>query len=348
MNLNLNGITFPLRETSGTPGSNHVTIRFCTDCEEPREEQTNSRFCEVCGSDLSIVQRQFSAEESRAEDAHRTVWDSLIDFLGEDFRDEIEAAISTQNPNRSISESYLATLGRLQVDENSSILFDSFLTLGETCPFHCLLVPASFRKVDSPSVMQKRVVKGQPEYGEREFDNKEFCKDRIVMLSRGRVSFAAKAKVAMQAQAAALIIVQTSDIWPYSMTDSSNEFEQYLSSVGDLDAFPIPIYMMSKADAAIFEKLYFQAPADDKNLPRIVVQDKVNSCSICYEKFELGETTIKLNCRHLYHEDCVRTWLQTHSTCPLCREKMPESKETTARSTRTNTGASTQRQPYAL
>ena len=44
------------------------------------------------------------------------------------------------------------------------------------------------------------------------------------------------------------------------------------------------------------------------------------SCSICHEDiiFSDDETSV-LNCGHLFHQRCLRQWLNTNSTCPECR-----------------------------
>ncbi|NWS23474.1 DZIP3 ligase, partial [Polioptila caerulea] len=41
-------------------------------------------------------------------------------------------------------------------------------------------------------------------------------------------------------------------------------------------------------------------------------------CTICHE--ELGRSPCELECGHEFHRECIRTWLQEHSsTCPICR-----------------------------
>ena len=42
-------------------------------------------------------------------------------------------------------------------------------------------------------------------------------------------------------------------------------------------------------------------------------------CTICQEKYSRNEQVNKLPCGHLFHKECLEPWLQTHSTCPVCR-----------------------------
>jgi Ring finger domain len=40
------------------------------------------------------------------------------------------------------------------------------------------------------------------------------------------------------------------------------------------------------------------------------------SCTICCEDIEVGTTAVRLPCAHLYHADCIVTWLSKFNTCP--------------------------------
>ncbi|CAF1396543.1 unnamed protein product, partial [Rotaria sordida] len=44
-------------------------------------------------------------------------------------------------------------------------------------------------------------------------------------------------------------------------------------------------------------------------------------CSICWEKFEKARC---LPCGHLFHENCLRNWLEHDTTCPICRLSLHE------------------------
>lgn len=43
------------------------------------------------------------------------------------------------------------------------------------------------------------------------------------------------------------------------------------------------------------------------------------NCCICIDNIELGVKTILLPCGHMFHSDCILTWLKKNNTCPMCR-----------------------------
>ncbi|CAM0909640.1 unnamed protein product [Alopecurus aequalis] len=46
-------------------------------------------------------------------------------------------------------------------------------------------------------------------------------------------------------------------------------------------------------------------------------------CAVCLGRFEPTEALRLLpKCRHGFHVECVDTWLDAHSTCPLCRSRV--------------------------
>lgn len=46
-------------------------------------------------------------------------------------------------------------------------------------------------------------------------------------------------------------------------------------------------------------------------------------CVVCLSKFEDIEILRLLpNCKHAFHIDCIDQWLEKHSSCPLCRQKV--------------------------
>ncbi|RWW25006.1 hypothetical protein GW17_00010684 [Ensete ventricosum] len=82
------------------------------------------------------------------------------------------------------------------------------------------------------------------------------------------------------------------------------------------------------------------SPATLASLPIFVFSldgdEKKLECSVCLAEFRQGERGRLLpRCNHRFHADCVDTWLQSHSTCPICRsaiETTPPDSDDAARS----------------
>jgi len=48
-------------------------------------------------------------------------------------------------------------------------------------------------------------------------------------------------------------------------------------------------------------------------------------CIICLENVEIASEMFKSrNCRHTFHVECMRNWVQTRDNCPTCREEIFE------------------------
>nr|GEX20401.1 RING-H2 finger protein ATL43 [Tanacetum cinerariifolium] len=46
-------------------------------------------------------------------------------------------------------------------------------------------------------------------------------------------------------------------------------------------------------------------------------------CAVCLSRFDQSEVLRLLpKCKHAFHVECVDTWLDAHSTCPLCRYRV--------------------------
>lgn len=43
-------------------------------------------------------------------------------------------------------------------------------------------------------------------------------------------------------------------------------------------------------------------------------------CSLCLDEYCDGEEVLRLNCTHLFHENCLAPWLTKSTECPLCKQ----------------------------
>ncbi len=158
---------------------------------------------------------------------------------------------------------------------------------------------------------------------------------RIAFVDRGGCPFVHKVRRCMQAGAAAVIVGQTSSVWPYVMTDSEKE-------AGDIT---IPSMIVRLEHAVVIRRrlasvsasapAFTSAPASERNMQQ--VESKANSssnsaplivtvtcrstsseCPICQEVCVDSQCT-RLPCDHFYHTACIDQWLAKTNTCPMCR-----------------------------
>mmetsp|Transcript_101370 Transcript_101370/g.307627 ORF Transcript_101370/g.307627 Transcript_101370/m.307627 type:complete len:527 (-) Transcript_101370:20-1600(-) len=60
-------------------------------------------------------------------------------------------------------------------------------------------------------------------------------------------------------------------------------------------------------------------------LPRVVVTkedqlDHINSkCAVCFEEYKAGMRATRMFCGHLFCTNCIREWLRSANSCPICR-----------------------------
>jgi len=52
-----------------------------------------------------------------------------------------------------------------------------------------------------------------------------------------------------------------------------------------------------------------------------VEEDK---CAICLIEFQEGLDVRKLPCDHIFHPQCIDSWLEITSTCPLCKRDLKQ------------------------
>ena len=45
-------------------------------------------------------------------------------------------------------------------------------------------------------------------------------------------------------------------------------------------------------------------------------------CTICLENFQKLDKVINLNCLHMFHDNCIKTWLKNNNYCPICKNEI--------------------------
>jgi hypothetical protein len=57
-----------------------------------------------------------------------------------------------------------------------------------------------------------------------------------------------------------------------------------------------------------------------KNNPTTTTTDDGSSCVICFEHIELDNKAVIKNCAHAFCFICIKSWMDTTITCPLCKQ----------------------------
>uniref|UniRef100_A0A803KPC3 RING-type E3 ubiquitin transferase n=1 Tax=Chenopodium quinoa TaxID=63459 RepID=A0A803KPC3_CHEQI len=69
-----------------------------------------------------------------------------------------------------------------------------------------------------------------------------------------------------------------------------------------------------------FPKFSYSARSGDHGLGVKRELKVMSECAVCLGVFEEEEMLRLLpKCEHVFHADCVDTWLRMHATCPSCR-----------------------------
>lgn len=78
----------------------------------------------------------------------------------------------------------------------------------------------------------------------------------------------------------------------------------------------------------------FQGLSDDQQDVAVsvkLVEDASGNCAVCLCDLkdngddETREVVVEINkCKHEFHQDCLKPWLNEHNTCPVCRSKLDE------------------------
>lgn len=67
---------------------------------------------------------------------------------------------------------------------------------------------------------------------------------------------------------------------------------------------------------------------DESKIKKYKLEDKKEEkCSVCMSGLEKGNDVWELPCGHIFHQDCIKTWLKEYNyKCPICRKETGEGK----------------------
>ncbi|NP_001155404.1 RING finger protein 181-like [Acyrthosiphon pisum] len=50
-------------------------------------------------------------------------------------------------------------------------------------------------------------------------------------------------------------------------------------------------------------------------------------CRICLSQYQLNDKALNMPCNHIFHENCLKTWLEKSNFCPLCKFELKTDNE---------------------
>jgi len=50
-------------------------------------------------------------------------------------------------------------------------------------------------------------------------------------------------------------------------------------------------------------------------------------CQICLYEYEVNDKALSMPCNHMFHENCLKTWLERSNFCPLCKFELKTDNE---------------------
>ena len=255
---------------------------------------------EYTGSLLGLTaegQRGISAERIQAMLAD-------IGFLGG------EGAFSTKPP--PASKKIVSKLVRIKVTEDDINQVEAvqknqvtFKGTGQSA----VVIPAVF----GPRIVEEitcECILADPVHGHTSLAiERKAVEGKVLVVKRGKSSFAAKAKLAEEMGAAALLVINTADVWPFIMGDSTGEGK----------AVQIPCVMIRKDQG---EKVLTLLEGGSATLVFEKPEAVETQCGICLEEYKKADELLQLPCVHFFHTSCIMSWLDVTNSCPLCRHQL--------------------------
>lgn len=94
-----------------------------------------------------------------------------------------------------------------------------------------------------------------------------------------------------------------------------------------IDLLPVVMYDPKNDDSASVTSNEGEADDQRELRRRLRSESRRESCAVCLSDYEAGEKLRKLPCDHLFHLECIDTWLKRNKVCPLCVQDIQDKHE---------------------
>ena len=238
----------------------------------------------------------------------------LLSNMGVHIPVEALSEIDSLPQSQSVSKNLFDKLPKFtienSIEEHPELRSDSFTIEGYPGCGGFSITVGEFGKGQLKHNKVYQVVLASPLHANQNLTNAVEVKDKIVVCLRGKSSFAKKGLLCQSAGAIAVLVLNTLDVWPFTMGDSKGEGED----------LAIPTAMCKKDDGErLLELLKEKKQMEIKFNIR---EAKDTSCGICLDNYSKGDEIVQLPCLHFYHAKCINAWFKVNNTCPVCRKEI--------------------------
>jgi hypothetical protein len=114
--------------------------------------------------------------------------------------------------------------------------------------------------------------------------------------------------------------------YPTEKLEELQEFLEVLSA--HLGSSSLPLRHLQKIHDELEELCRLYPDGSKANITFKNIDEELYSslkktetvCSICLDDFKLNHEIGTTECEHIYHKDCLNTWYDRNSSCPMCRK----------------------------
>mmetsp|Transcript_37084 Transcript_37084/g.38448 ORF Transcript_37084/g.38448 Transcript_37084/m.38448 type:complete len:295 (+) Transcript_37084:1-885(+) len=107
----------------------------------------------------------------------------------------------------------------------------------------------------------------------------------------------------------------------YTIIGCCDTGERILFSITVILSLPVYISAITSDSKDFFLKYGVSEDLLDSLDCSQATKEHVNTCVICTEEINEGNKILILKCSHHYHSECLKRWLSTKYSCPICRSK---------------------------
>ncbi|XP_058776594.1 uncharacterized protein LOC131650911 [Vicia villosa] len=116
----------------------------------------------------------------------------------------------------------------------------------------------------------------------------------------------------------------------YSIMLNVLDSQELMNMLHNIDNWPYEVISRLEEDVERIETglteeeihRYIDTETHVSNTNETNTQNK--TCTICQEDYVEGEIIGRLDCRHIYHLECIKQWLLLKNECPICKQRALE------------------------